>query len=58
MVAGASFRGYGEDVFKGADVVVEILVGMAMLRESAALLPVLLAVLMAADGASVALSPA
>lgn len=58
MVAGASFRGYGDDVLKGADVVVEILVGMTMLRESVALLLVLVAVLMEVDGASVVLSPA
>jgi hypothetical protein len=58
VVAGASFRGYGDDVFKGADVVVEILVGMTMLSESVAPLPVLLMVLMAVDGASDVLSPA
>lgn len=58
MVTGASLRGYGDDVIKGADVVVEILVGMAMLRESVALLPVLLVVLVAADATSVVLSPA
>jgi hypothetical protein len=54
VVAGASFLGYGDEVLNGPDVVVEILVGMAMLRESVALLPVLLA----ADRASVVLSPA
>lgn len=58
MAAGASLRGYGDDVFEGADVVVEILVGMAMLKESLALLLAILAVLMAASGASVLLSPA
>lgn len=58
MVAGASFRGYGDDVLKGADVVAEILLGMTMLSESVALLPVLLVVFMAVDGASVELSPA
>jgi len=58
VVDGASLRRYGDDVLKGADVVVEILVGMAVLRESVTLLPVLLAVLMAVDGSSVVLSPA
>jgi len=58
VVAGASFRGYGDEVLKGPDVVVEILVGTAMLRASVSLLPVLLAVLMAGDGASLVLSPA
>jgi hypothetical protein len=58
VVAGASFRGYGDEVLKGPDVVVEILVGIAILRESESLLPVLLAVLIAGDGESVVLSPA
>jgi len=58
VVAGASFLGYGDEVLTGPDVAVEILVGMAMLRASVSLLPVLLAVLMATDGASLVLSPA
>lgn len=58
VVAGASLRGYGDDVLDDADVLAEILVGMTMLRESVTLLLAILVVLMAANGATVVLSPA